>query len=94
MVKAQVLDGKPNDWRDWDLPNRCIVASGQARTPPPPTPPRPPRRAPLPCAAPHARAAARCSGVIGSIAELHRSHRQCLDHHSRRTRAQRRGAAA
>lgn len=24
-----MLDGKPNDWRDWDLPNRCIVASGQ-----------------------------------------------------------------
>ena len=25
-----MTDGNtPNDWRDWDLPNRCIVASGQ-----------------------------------------------------------------
>lgn len=22
-------NGKPQDWKDWDLPNRCIVASGQ-----------------------------------------------------------------
>ncbi len=25
----QFDDGIPMDWRDWDLPNRCIVASGQ-----------------------------------------------------------------
>jgi hypothetical protein len=48
-LPVQMLEGKPNDWRDWDLPNRCIVASGQAR---PCSPSPPPRQSylPRPCA--------------------------------------------